>query len=233
MLFTSFCIFFVFLLIILLGEQIIRALKRHYSALRQTTLLRQSTILYVLENNLGREHEWIINTLNRDSFFENFEVLQELDGIKGFRTTTDSKLRADDFLRECVSLDGLAFMKDIISVNDDPSRTGDAAKEMLIEQLEGMKEYTKPNPNGTTRRFITSIFSSEFVRIRGRKDDIQRALSMLIYAARMFVAKRLPVSYEGIQKKRFYRPPEFITARKVHHSIMSVAGKKRSNNERY
>lgn len=171
---------------------------RHYEALRANPLTRSATICYIMENNLGKEAEWFKFMITKLCRFDNATVLFERREVTGFRTTADSKLIADDKLQSIVMMEGLSFTEEIISVNPDETRTAADARNMLIQQLADMREYTKKKENGTERRYITSLFAEDGTQIRGKHDDIQRALSMLIDVSQRFYARTLPVDYDVI-----------------------------------
>jgi hypothetical protein len=178
----------------------------HHAAIRAHPLLNSATLCYIFENNLGHEHDHskrVITHILRDT---NAIVLNENTLVTGFHTTHKSRLHADDLLRDHVTMNGMCFAADIISVNPDPSCTGDAAKDMLITQIADMKEYVKQMPNGDHRRMVTSIFSEDMVRLRGKHDDLQRALAMLVLASRLFLTRKLPMDYSRINGMRANRP---------------------------
>ena len=183
------------------------AVSAHYKKLRGHPLFKDSTIVYIMENNLGMEHNWIAEVIESSVLFDNLAILQEHDGQLGFHTSAQSKIRNDDLLREKISFNAMLFLDEIVSVNKDPDRSGPAAKTMLINQLAGMCEYVKQKPDGTATRYITSIYNELFQRIKGKKDDIQRALSMLVWVTTLFISKdkRLAIDYRriwGLREKR-------------------------------
>lgn len=174
----------------------------HYKAIRAHPLLRASTICYIFENNLGHEHDHAASLINRLSLFDNVAILLEDPAVVGFHTTPQSRLKADDRLHELVAHKALAFAPEIISINHDASVCGEHARDMLIEQMENMCEYTRRRPNGDGVRIVSSTFDENNVEMENRHDDLQRALSLLVYAANMFVARRLPVNYAAIRAKQ-------------------------------
>lgn len=186
------------------------AVTNHYKMLRAHRLFKDSTILYIMENNLGMESNWIAEVTESSVLFNNVMVLQEHDGQLGFHTNAQSKIRNDDLLREKISFNSLLFLDEIISVNDDASRCGDAVKKTLIDQLAGMCEYVKHKPDGTTTRIITSIYNELFQRIKGKKDDLQRALSMLVWVATLVISEdpRFAIDYGRMKTLRRNRYTE-------------------------
>jgi hypothetical protein len=174
----------------------------HYDALRAHPLFRDSTICYVLENNLGHEHDHISYLVRNNNRISNATVLYENAEVAGFRTSAASKLRADDRLQEMITMEGVGFLSNFISVNPDPNKSGANARKELIAQIGNMRCYTNQLPNGESRRVITSLFDETFRRISGRHDDMQRALSMLLIVSNLFLTRRLPVNYTLIDALR-------------------------------
>jgi hypothetical protein len=163
------------------------------------------------------ESNWIAEVTESSALFDNVAVIQEHEGQLGFHTTAPSKIRNDDLLREKISFNAVLFLDELISANIDPSRCGDAVKGILIDQLAGMCEYVKHNPNGTSTRCITSIYNELFQRIKGKKDDLQRALSMLIWVATLVISEdhRLAIDYRSLKNLRKNRYTEAARAARV------------------
>lgn len=168
-------------------------------------MLVDSTILYVFENNLGKEHDHLTALINRTRAINNVKVLYENDQVVGFHTHGHTKIAADDRLDQHISSDGLRFANTIISISSNQKDTEDSLIEKLIHQIEEMREYTRQLPNGQYRRVITSIHGQDLKRIRGNKDDMQRALSMLLYVAALFFQHKLPVPYDEIDRMQLKR----------------------------
>ena len=60
---------------------------------------------------------------------------------------------------------------------------------------------------GEMRRVVTSLFSEDKIRIRGKHDDLQRAFALLLYAHNKFIYRRLPdVNYTLIKNLQANRP---------------------------
>ena len=186
----------------------IQTIENHYMLIRKHRLLKDSTILYIIENNLGMEVNWIAETFNKLPEFDNFAVLQEHEGILGFRTYAPTKLKHDDLLREKIEFAQVMFTNEIFSASEDASRSGDEIKATFIDQLANMSEFVEQKANGTSSRTITSIYSEAGQRIKGRKDDMQRAFSMLVWVASLHITedrRRLAINWERIQNLRANR----------------------------
>jgi hypothetical protein len=183
-------------------------IKAHYLLIRKHRLLKDSTILYIIENNLGMEVNWIAETFNSLPHFDNFVVLQEHEGILGFHTYATTKLKHDDLLREKVEFASIVFTDEIFSASEDASRCGEAIKTTFIDQLANMAEFVEQKPNGMSSRTITSIYTDQGQRIKGRKDDMQRAFSMLVWVATLHIVedkRRLAINWERIKSLRSKR----------------------------
>ena len=194
-------------------DSIVMALARHYKAIRNTTLMNSSTILYILESNLGREHEWLASAIEGHPLFDNVGILQEKTDVIGFRTNEKTKLLSDEILRTRVVTGGLSFADPIISVNEEVARLAVDPRQMLIDQIGAMREYTKIAGNGIARKLVTSTLSIDLQPIPGRKDDLQRALSTLLLVSKNFTEGTLPANYMQIRASRQQRRPDFITGR--------------------
>lgn len=176
-----------------------------YDRIRMYPMLKNSTILYIFENNLGKEHDHLTALIDRTSNINNVKVLYEHESVVGFHTGPGSKLPADDRLRSYVSTDGLRFAKNIISVDPASDPSGDDIIEKLIHQIEEMREFVRYKANGTHDRVVTSTHGIDRKRIRGNKDDLQRALSMLLIVAGMFYERKLKLNYDEIERLHLKR----------------------------
>jgi hypothetical protein len=130
----------------------------------------------------------------------------------GFWTDANKKLKMDDSLQELVTFGRFCFADNFISINDDPSLIGDKVIEKLVCQLEDMKEYTTMK-GGVIRRIITSILREDMTIEDGKHDDLQRALSMLIYASALLLTGKLPMDYSKLAKLREERKIEISMTR--------------------
>lgn len=176
------------------------AFVKHYHALRNHPLYKDATIYYVLENNLGREHDHL-NFMIQDTGFTNCAVLYEDENMIGFWTDATKKIVMDEALRDKVMFGLLSIANDFLTTNSDPNRQAETVVEMMLDQIEDLKDYTVMK-NGVERRIITSILGPDLAVEVGKHDDLQRALSMLIYASTKFLSGKLPVDYHMISRLR-------------------------------
>ena len=182
--------------------QIVKAYLQMYTALRTHKFYKDATLLMAFERNLGHEAEWVDFIFRMyNHVFENYYFLRDTPDIVGILTTPLSRIAADDVLQELVHSYGLAVARDVISVNPDPLRAGDAAIRLLFDQMEAMQEYTDVRENRITRR-ITSTETVDRKRLSNAHDDLQRALSLGLHTARLFAARKLPVDYPLIESMR-------------------------------
>lgn len=173
---------------------------RHHDKLRSIELFKNSTFLYIFENNLGKEHDHLRTIVHGvDRIRNNAYVLFENPEVIGFHTFANTKLTADDRLQDYIASNSLRFIDPIVSVNENSAKAGDNAKDLLITQIANMKEFVKQHPNGQCTRIVTSIYSEDGTRLK-QKDDVQRALSNLIIASTKFLTRRLPVDYDYISR---------------------------------
>jgi hypothetical protein len=177
-----------------------------FQGIRAHPFLRDSTVLFVFENNLGREQDHLTRLVESSPLFSNSYPLHENDKLNGFHTYAYTKLRADDLLYDRVSMGALSFAEDMICVNPKYARNGgEAMKELMIHQMSEMKEYVRRNPNGTSTRVITSIHGDDKKHIKGKHDDVQRAFSNYLIAEMRFRNRDLPLDYDHIYSLRASR----------------------------
>lgn len=182
-------------------------------------MLRDSTILYVFENNLGKEHDHLTALIARTPGINNTKVLYENNQVVGFHSFAHTKLAADDELRAYVTRDALRFADRVMTMSNETTNPEGAIVEKLVHQIEEMREYVRQKPNGTYARVVTSIHGQDLKRVRGNKDDLQRALSMLLMVHRMFAARLLDLNYAEIYAMRAKR-------RNIREEISFVANKR-------
>lgn len=194
---------------------------QHYQFLRANPLYKDATIFYIFENNLGREHDHLNLIVEDTGIFSNCKVLQEHPNMIGFWTDDKKKLIMDDGLQQLVTFGRLRFAHNFISVNDDVTRVGDKAIEMLVKQIEDLKEYTTMRA-GSIRRIVASILRDDLTVEEGKHDDLQRALSMLIYASTQLFTNKLPLNYSELVNMRRKRPIESEMLRSVNELVRNA-----------
>jgi hypothetical protein len=195
------------MLLYIKGAEVQKSIIAHFDALRAHPLLEDSTILYVFENNYALEHSHLKHGLQVMARDNNWCVLHEdVDNIIiGFRTSDKSKLRCDHHLKDRAYEGNIYFTENLINVNFDRSRDAKYCKDLLINQIKDMKQYDLISWKGPARRIVTSIYTEDNKRIKGKKDDLQRALSMLIDTAIRFRNETLPVNYSHIKTLKLKR----------------------------
>jgi len=206
-------------------KQIDDAFIANYRAIRANPFTRDATIYYVFERNLGGEADTLTKLVKSTRLFSNCEVLSEHADIRGFLTTRQSKIASDDTLRLLVHMGAFYFAEDMFSLNKDlecaPHDRARVMREMLVQQMSDMREYTRRNDDGTVQRIITSTHTAKRERIRGRKDDVQRALSNMINAKVKFEAGTLCNDYRSLTVLK--RNREFVheEAKPVFEQVMA------------
>lgn len=183
-------------------EKIKQMLTDHYYALRSIELFRETTFLYVIENNLGFEHQWVTHHVNIAEKFENVAVLKEREGQIGFHTDHAVKLMRATQLQLAFETDRVAICADIVTVNPDPRRCAKVVTETLIKQAENLREYQRVTMTKTST-YVTAIFNAEGKRIIDRSDDAIQSFEVLCDASTRFLANKLePRQYEYIHSVR-------------------------------
>ncbi len=130
---------------------------RFYHEIRAIELFKYVTILYVFENNLGNEHNWLYGLIKRTPIINNVYVLYENEKKLGFNTSALSKLMGYDVLLSYCSTGGIQFYKDLITINADHKNGKIDMKNVLIKQLMQIKQFGRKHANGTRVRVITGI----------------------------------------------------------------------------
>lgn len=187
------------------GHQLRKAFLALYDHIRADPMLKDSTILYIFENNLGKEHDHMHALIQTTDAINNTFTLYENEKMLGFRTYAHTKVTADNFLSTSISMEGVNFYNKLIVVNPEIPQAREYMREMVTHQIEEMQEYIKYMPNGTFRQVITSIHGQDGKRLAGKKDDVQRSLSMLILVVHLFNAEKLKVPYKTIARLHLKR----------------------------
>lgn len=182
------------------------AFVRHYKALRANPLFRDVTILYILENNLGKEHDNIKTIITDKTIFDNnVDYLFETHAAIGFRTKEHTKVTAADLLRQVISIGCISFAEDFVCTNTEAKDGAAGMKSLLLEQLGNLREYTTEKSNGTFKREITGKHDALGAELKGRKDDAQMACFLALLYSRKFLDDQLPVNIEAIENRMFKR----------------------------
>lgn len=164
--------------------------------------LGNTTFLYCIENNMGNEHQWIERFIAETDTMANAVVLQERAGQVGFRTDEAAKVRRPRMLHEKLQMDAVAIVSDVVSVNNDHKRCGEAAVEELLLQMSRVQEFTKMTPT-TVKTIITAIFDELGRRIVGQNDDLVQAVYVMVEAMALYYGNKLPTNqYARIKKVR-------------------------------
>lgn len=155
--------------------------------------------MYVFENNLGREQDHLGNIIKHVRRINNVFIVFEDRRRLGIHTTKESKIRSHSIMREYVCAEAIRFAENIITVNPDKTRNAERVRDMLIEQIKDLREYTVTFPNGTARSIVTGRHTADGKAITGKKDDLKQALANLLDAAERYRNRRLPLNYEKIK----------------------------------
>lgn len=175
-----------------------------YERIRANPHFKDSTLLYIFENNLGCEHDHLNALIRETPRFNNVDVLYENTTKIGFCTGEKSRLKGVDNLAAFLCNNAIAFEEDLIVCNTEVPKdynnrnVKEYTKNKLIHQVSELQEYKEDMINGTVKRNVTSLFSHENVRYQNKKDDLERALTTMLLYSMMFRLRQLPVNYEHI-----------------------------------
>ena len=145
--------------------------EKNYNDIRDRTLLKDVSILYIVENNTP----FLLSILPKNA---NTAVLCENESKSGFHTTPASLLRNSDILRFKINAGDLCYDTEVV---DEEKRL------VLEEQMKNMKESTEPQFDGSVIHKI-NIDGSVMLS----------ALLMLVGASNAFTRRSLRVDYEAI-----------------------------------
>lgn len=177
-------------------------LRAHHRAFRNHPFFADTTILYMIENKTGFEHQWVRDHVTATEKLSNCAVLKESDGQIGFTTDHRIKIERAMELKRCFESDRIAICQEVITVNPDPKRNAAAVTETLIKQTENLREFQKVTMT-TVQVYITALFNAEFKRISDRTDDAVQALQVIVKSAPEWIARRLePNQYAYIENLR-------------------------------
>lgn len=222
-----------------------------YNGIRRHPLFKNSTILFVIENNLGLEGPRLQESVCSNPSFYNYVFLRETLDIYGFHTGEQSRLAADLKLQEILATRSIGYIKDIVCVNKTLGRRAADVKRMLSAQIAALMMYERTTCRRGTSAYVTSTYNEEGARINGIHDDLQRALSMGIMVTYMFFGRHLPVDYGYIASlqelskdyrrdlekstKNVMNKVDTIDAYKAYKNVSSAAGdyKKRKFAQQY
>lgn len=206
------------------------AFVRLYTEIRSNEVFRDVTILYVFENNLGNEHNWLVGLMRKCQFSNVFALYEHEDRV-GFRTTQLSKLLGYDILKAYTSNGGVVFYKDLITINAAHADGKLMMRALLITQIAQLKQFGKKHANGTRVRVITGIHSEDGKRLP-QTDDVVMAFMMGLHAATRFHKKELPVPYAKIhmlRTKSYHHEEQLAFVNKTVRQEIDLALRKRTN----
>lgn len=162
------------------ADEIIQRLVDVYLGVRRHPALKDVPVGFIFENNLGHEHSTLTRVVKRMKVFDHYFIFYEVKMTPGIRTDHQLRLKADDLLNEYVKAGRLAFYENLLTT--DKTKTPRELTDMIITQMRNMQEITKTDMRGNRTRYVFSILDPKTkARIKERKDDMQRALGMLMY----------------------------------------------------
>ncbi len=177
---------------------------RHYEALRR--LYNESTLLYIMENNLGKEHDNLKGLIMDKTIFDNnVDFLYENNRVVGFHTGPNSKTDACHLARQIISLGCMVFAENFLTINPDAVGGPAGMKALLLEQIGNLREFSVEKINGQFKHSISGKHDERGLELKGRKDDAQMACFMAILYSQRFLNDDLPVNMEVIQNRIYKR----------------------------
>lgn len=167
---------------------------------------KDATLLYIFENNLGKEHDSLKYFIKDKNLFDNnVDYLFESHKAIGFHTGTTTKVDAADLLKQVISIGCMSFYEHFFTINAEVLGGAKTMISLLMTQLTNLREYTTEKANGTFRREVTGKHDQNNNELKGRKDDAQMACCMALLYTRKFFDEDLPVNMQAIRDKVFRR----------------------------
>jgi hypothetical protein len=173
-----------------------------YDHIRADPLFKNVTILYIFENNMGNDHNFLNNIVKDIKRIDNVFVLYENDDKIGFNTSEFSKLTGYDILKTYASVRAIKFYRNLITINAQLVEPRATMKAEFISQMADLKQYAKMHPNGRRTQVISGIHGEDKKRIQGKVNDINMAFMMLLLYATKFNKFQLDLPYKHIRSLR-------------------------------
>lgn len=186
--------FFIYLLffccfnVTIKGADIERIVVDLYNEIRSRPLFRNVTILYIIENMTGNDHNWIHSIITKTNALTNVFVLSERPKLKlGFCTTKKAKQNAYYLLKTYLAVDGLKFYNSMIVLYDE---SASFMREMLTREIENVKIHSKTTTGGVVSTLITGILDADSNRLP-LNDDLLMAIVLCLLNANRFNNREL------------------------------------------
>jgi hypothetical protein len=194
-----------------------------YQRIREDPWFKNTTILYLIENNFGNDCSWLYNLMKKSATFDNVYMLSERPQQKlGFCTGELSKMEGFFILQKFAGLSAIRFYKGLITFNAKHTNGRVAMRSLLIEQMSQIKMYTTRN-GVSTKTFITAILDENKKRLK-LVDDVLIAFIIFLYNSTRFFQKQLDCPYEtiyGLSKRvRHYNETTEFFGRMLDKSII-------------
>lgn len=168
-----------------------------YFKIRADPWFKNTTILYLIENNFGNDHNWLYGLVKRTDAFTNVYVLSEKPEYKiGFCTTELSKMEGFFILQKFAGLSAIKFYRQLITFNATHKDGRNAMRTLLVDQISQIKMYTT-RTGTSTKTFITAILDENKKRLN-LVDDVLIAFIIFLYNSTRFFQKQLNCPYEQI-----------------------------------
>jgi len=181
-----------------------------YNQIRADPFFRNVTILVFVESNYGNDANWLYGLTKRVRNMTNIKFVSDDESVKiGVNTSELSKLRGYDIMKTYVAMGAVRFYKNMITVNNDYERAFPgpdprlAMRNLLIQQIEQLKQYGKKKPKGPHLIVITGIHSEDNTRLPN-VDDVVMAFIIFLYNATRWYKQDFPnVDYAAIHRMRY------------------------------
>lgn len=152
-------------------------LRRHIFRLREFDYLRNSKLIFIIENNTS-DSQWIGDFLTEHAGTNQY-IMREKNLKLGCYTSYDAKQKMAAYTREVIEGDALHLAQDLVSSSNEKEML-DALRKQLMTYAERHKV-----PNDPTGRVIVTFSGKDGA---GGKDDIVMALQLMMYWGSRFMS---------------------------------------------
>jgi uncharacterized membrane protein YgcG len=194
--------------------------KQVYGAIRRHPLFKDSTILWIFENNYGHVANDLTGyTLNPLNKFDNHHALCDIEGKTGIHTTAPSKLVGRQILQYAIATWRVSFLKNFIhfgSTTDGYSLP--QILEMFRTQCKTLQRFTLHKFGGMPVEVIESAYDNDR-QLNKNRDDLELAFIIGLNISTMFSRRMLPEDYTYIHSLQGRRKDAYHT----HASAAQIA----------
>lgn len=179
------------------------------NAIRFDRVFRDVSVLVFCEQNYANDANWLYGLTKRISTMQNVRFISDNEDVKiGVLTTELSKLRGYDIMKTYISIGAMKFYRNLITINNDYQKAypgpnaREAMKNLLIQQIEQLRQYGKKKLKGPNMVCITGIHDEDGKRLPYVDDTVVAFIIFCLNATRFFKKDFPNVDYNEIYRMR-------------------------------